>query len=238
MGGFSISKKYGLSAEQRRELNNRVDHIIDGIQKEASSEAGKAFMYTLGGSMAGAAVAYGVPAAIGAVRNARTRANKDKLIEAMKRANPELRNYGKRDVDLVYNSLSMHAPRLLEDPLLGSQVMVDALRRGNNMDIGALSNVSRLTGGSGLAQHESDAVGVLSGGVVRGAETYGKTRMKDYKEMYEKESKEVKRKEGVIGKYQDSNKRLKADLAKARRRRPKNRGTFKLKTKLPGGSKA
>jgi hypothetical protein len=203
MGGFSISKKYGLSAHQRRELNDRVDHILDGIEKEASSEAGKAFMYTLGGSMAGAAVAYGVPAAIGAVRNARTRANKDKLVENMKKANPELRNYSKRDIDLVYNSLAMHAPRLLEDPLLGSQVMVDALRRGNNMDIGALSNVSRLTGGSGLAQHESDAVGMLAGGTGRAAEGYVKTRSSDFKAKATKYEKEVKRKEQVITGYQE-----------------------------------
>lgn len=178
MGGFSISKKYGLNAPQRRSLNKRVDNILDGLEKEAASEAGKAFMYTLGGSMAGAAVAYGVPAAVQGLRNARVRANKDKLIERMKRANPEIRNYSKRDIDLVYNSLAMHAPRVLEDPLLGSQVMADALRRGNNMDIGALSNVSRLTGGSGMQEHERDAVGVLSGGVVRGAEGVAKERYK------------------------------------------------------------
>lgn len=218
MGGFSISKKYGLSAHQRRELNNRVDHILDGIEKEASSEAGKAFMYTLGGSMAGAAVAYGVPAAIGAVRNARTRANKDKLVENMKKANPELRNYSKRDIDLVYNSLAMHAPRLLEDPLLGSQVMVDALRRGNNMDIGALSNVSRLTGGSGLAQHESDAVGMLAGGTGRAAEGYVKVRSADYKSKATKYEKEVKRKEKVITGYQDRNKKLRQQLRDAKKK--------------------
>lgn len=217
MGGFSISKKYGLSAHQRRELNDRVDHILDGIEKEASSEAGKAFMYTLGGSMAGAAVAYGVPAAIGAVRNARTRANKDKLVENMKKANPELRNYSKRDIDLVYNSLAMHAPRLLEDPLLGSQVMVDALRRGNNMDIGALSNVSRLTGGSGLAQHESDAVGMLAGGTGRAAEGYVKTRSSDFKAKATKYEKEVKRKEQVITGYQDRNKKLRQQLRDAKK---------------------
>jgi len=178
MGGFSISKKYNLNAPQRRSLNNRVDSIIDGLNKEAASEAGKAFMYTLGGSMAGAAVAYGVPAALQGVRNARVRANKDKLISEMKRANPEIRNYGQRDIDLVYNSLAMHAPRVLEDPLLGSQVMADALRRGNNMDIGALSNVSKLTGGSGMQEHERDAVGVLSGGVARGAEGVARDRYK------------------------------------------------------------
>ena len=215
MGGYSISKKRGLNSIQRRSLNNRVDSILDGIQKEASSEAGKAFMYTLGGSMAGAAVAYGVPAAIGAVRNARTRANKDTLVEKMKRANPELRNYGKRDIDLVYNSLAMHAPRLLEDPLLGSQVMVDALRRGNNMDIGALSNVSKLTGGSGLAQHESEAVKVLSSGAGRSAEQYGKSRglRTGHEDEISKLKTEVDRKEKAILK-------LKARKFKRKTRRP------------------
>ena len=102
----------------------------------------------------------------------------DKLIANMKRANPEIRNYSQRDIDLVYNSLAMHAPRILEDPLLGSQVMADALRRGNNMDIGALSNVSKLTGGSGIQEHERDAVGVLSSGVARGAEGVARERYK------------------------------------------------------------
>jgi hypothetical protein len=179
MGGFSISKKYGLTAPQRRSLNDRVDNIVHGLEKEASAEAGKAFMYTLGGSMAGATVAYGIPAALESVRNARVRANRDKLIDNMKKANPEIRNFSKRDIDLVYNSLAMHAPRVLEDPLLGGQVMADALRRGNNMDIGALSNVSKLTGGSGIKEHERDAVGVMSAGVVTGSRDVVKERYKD-----------------------------------------------------------
>lgn len=176
MGVFEISKRHGLTGEQRRELRERVDSIVGGLQKEAVSDAGRAFMYTLGGSTAGAAVAYGVPAAISAVRNSRIRANRDRLVQRMMKAHPELRNYSKRDIDLVFNSLAHHAPRMLEDPLLGGQVMLDALQRGNRMDISTLSNVSKLTGGSGLAEHETAATKMLGEGVREGVVEYGKAR--------------------------------------------------------------
>jgi hypothetical protein len=176
MGVFEISKKYGLTAEQRRDLRERMDASSEGLQKEAASDAASAFMYTLAGSTAGAAVAYGVPAAIGAIRNSRIRANRDKLLRAMMSAHPEIRNYSKRDIDLVYNSLSQHAPRMLEDPLLGGQVMLDALQRGNRMDISTLGNVSKLTGGSGLSEHEADATRMFAGGMGDGAKSYVKMK--------------------------------------------------------------
>jgi hypothetical protein len=167
MGAFTISKRYGLTASQRRDLSDRVDSILDGFDKEASG-LGTAFIAALGASAAGAAVSYGVPAAVTAMREARVRADRDRLIEMMSRAHPEIRNFSRREVDLVYNSLSMHSPRVLEDPLLGGQLMLDALRRGNYMDVGQLANVSKLTGGSGLKEHESEAVRVLGTGMTQG----------------------------------------------------------------------
>ncbi|MGA1353684.1 MAG: hypothetical protein ACO32I_02715 [Candidatus Limnocylindrus sp.] len=167
MGAFTISKRYGLTASQRRDLSDRVDSILDGFDKEASG-LGTAFIAALGASAAGAAVSYGVPAAVTAMREARVRADRDRLIEMMSRAHPEIRNFSRREVDLVYNSLSMHSPRVLEDPLLGGQLMLDALRRGNYMDVGQLSNISKLTGGSGLKEHESEAVRVLGTGMTQG----------------------------------------------------------------------
>lgn len=193
MGVFEISKKYGLTAEQRRDLRERMDSINEGLQKEAASDAASAFMYTLAGSTAGAAVAYGVPAAIGAIRNSRIRANRDKLLRAMMSAHPEIRNYSKRDIDLVYNSLSQHAPRMLEDPLLGGQVMLDALQRGNRMDISTLGNVSKLTGGSGLSEHEADATKMFAEGMGEGAKSYVKTK-------YEKGKRSGSSKDGKDGK--------------------------------------
>ena len=167
MGAFTISKRYGLTASQRRDLSDRVDSILDGFDKEASG-LGTAFIAALGASAAGAAVSYGVPAAVTAMREARVRADRDRLIGMMSRAHPEIRNFSRREVDLVYNSLSMHSPRVLEDPLLGGQLMLDALRRGNYMDVGQLANVSKLTGGSGLKEHESEAVRVLGTGMTQG----------------------------------------------------------------------
>ena len=167
MGAYEISKRYGLTAAQRREVADRVDSICDGLDKEASG-LGTAFIAALGASAAGAAVSYGVPAAVTAMRESRTRANRDRLVEMMSRAHPEIRNYSRREIDLVYNSLAMHSPRVLEDPLLGGQLMLDALRRGNYMDVGQLANISKLTGGSGLQEHEREAVRVLGTGMTQG----------------------------------------------------------------------
>ena len=154
----------------------RADEMAEYLIKESMSDAGKAFMYTLGGGMASAGVAYGVPAALEAVQGARIRANKDKLVNKMKAAHPDLKNYSKKDMDLVYNSLAMHAPRVLKDPLVGGQVMLEALRRGNHMDIGQLGNVSKMTGGSGITESQRDAANILAQQVGRGAESYAKDR--------------------------------------------------------------
>ena len=152
--------------------NQRVQSMYDEMTKESASEAGKAFLYTLGGGLASAGVAYGIPAAIEGVRGARIRAGKDKYVAKMRSAHPELKNYSKRDVDLVYNSLAMHSPKILKDPLVGGQVMVEALRRGNHMDLGQLSNVSKMTGGSGISEHEREAANLFAQQVGRGAQDY------------------------------------------------------------------
>jgi len=176
MGAFAISKKYGLTAQERGLLNDRISLIQEGMAKEAMGDAGKAFMYTLSGGLAGSAVAYGVPAAIESVRNARVRANREKHLKEMVSAHPQIRNYSKREIELVYNSLAMHAPRVLTDPLLGGQVMLEALRRGTHMDVGQLSNVSRMTGGAGLKEHEQEAVRVMAQAPQAGATEYHRMR--------------------------------------------------------------
>jgi len=139
------------------------DELIDQtMEKEAASEAGKAFLYTLGGGLASAGVAYGIPAAIEGVRVARTRANKDRYLAKMQAAHPEIKDFSKRDKELVYNSLTMHSPKILKDPLVGGQVMLEALRRGNHMDMGQLANVSKMTGGAGATEHEREAANILA----------------------------------------------------------------------------
>lgn len=130
-----------------------------------ASDIGTAVAWGLGTGLASAAVAYGLPAALSSIKDARVRADRDKLIQRMMAANPELRNYPRRDIDLVFNSLAIHAPDVLKDPLVGGQIMEDALRRGNRMDIGALNNISRLGGGSGLKTHEQAAINELTGSV-------------------------------------------------------------------------
>ena len=175
MSIYSVSKKYGLTPSQRHDVNHRVLSAVDGLHKiaagqaaSAGTEAAKTFAIALGGSAAGAAVAYGMPAAINAVREAKLRANRDKFISSMKKVHPEISNFSKRDVDIVYNSLAIHAPNLLRDPLVGGQVILDSLTRGRRMDISTLSNVSKLTGGSGLGEPSRDAVKMLSSGTQTG----------------------------------------------------------------------
>jgi len=172
MSIYSTSKKYGLTPSQRHDVNHRVLGAVEGLHKlaaakatSAGAEAAKTFAIALGGSAAGAAVAYGMPAAINAVREAKLRANRDKFISNMKKVHPELNNHAKRDIDIVYNSLAIHAPNLLRDPLVGGQVMLDSLVRGRRMDVGTLSNVSKLTGGSGLSDPSKNAVSMIAKGV-------------------------------------------------------------------------
>lgn len=138
---------------------------VQMVKAASSGEMGKAVMWGLGTGLASAAVAYGLPAALSSIKDARVRANRDVLLRKMMAANPELKNYSRRDIDLVFDSLAMHAPDILKDPLVGGQVMEDALRRGNRMDIGALNNVGKLGGGSGLRSHEQAAIDQITGTV-------------------------------------------------------------------------
>lgn len=143
----------------------RAKARANSIVKTASgmSEASKAMLYGIGSGIATAGISYGVPAAIESMRNARVRSNRDKLVGQMARAFPEIKNYSRRDVDLVFNSLAMHSPRVLKDPLVGGQTMLEALQRGNRMDVGALSSISKLTGGSGIHSHEQEAIKAVAG---------------------------------------------------------------------------
>lgn len=178
MSTYSTSKKRGLTPSQRRDVHHRVMGALEGLNKIAAAqatgagaEAAKTFAIALGGSAAGAAVAYGMPAAINAMREAKLRSNRDKFVGSMKKVHPELNNFSKRDIDIVYNSLAIHAPNLLRDPLVGGQVMLESLTRGRRMDISTLSNVSKLTGGSGLSDPTRDAVKMISSGVQSGVQS-------------------------------------------------------------------
>lgn len=212
---------------RRAKVRNMHAYLEKAAADKGTSEATKAFLYTLGGGLASAGVAYGIPAAIESIRGARIRANKDKLVGEMRKAHPELKDYSKRDVDLVYNSLSMHSPKVLRDPLLGGQIMVEALRRGNHMDMGQLSNVSRMTGGTGVSDHEREAANIFAQQMGRGVQDYAgrkydaatDTRLQDSIKVERVKGEENRkstlfrgRKEGLVNKilakkYEDHRKR-------------------------------
>ena len=166
-----------MSIKDALRRRKRVDSLVEEhLEKGAMTDAGKAFLYTMGGGLASAGVAYGVPAALESIQGLRIRNYKDKFLAKMKAAHPEIKNFSRRDIDLVYNSLSLHAPKVLKDPLVGGQVMLQALQRGNNMDIGMLGNVSKMTGGSGVSEHQRDAANMLARQIGQGAMDYGKAR--------------------------------------------------------------
>ena len=54
--------------------------------------------------------------------------------------------------------------------------MVEALRRGNHMDLGQLSNVSKMTGGTGISDHEREADNIMARSVGTAGTDWAKRR--------------------------------------------------------------
>ena len=122
-------------------------------------------------STAGAAISMGVPKLVDAIRSASIRRNKDEYLKAMKDAHPELKNVSQRDLDLAYNSMAMHSPGVIKDPLLGGQVMKEITGRAMRWDLNQYSTLNRTAGG-GLADYEHSALQQLSKGVSNAGSVY------------------------------------------------------------------
>lgn len=159
---MSVLDKYNFPQHVKDRIMTKVASTIAQID-ESNVKTAESVTTALVGGTAAAAVAYGIPKLFDAIAASRIRANKSKNIEAMKRVHPELRMFSERSLDIAYNSLAVHAPSVLEDPLVGGQMIRDIAQRGS-MDINQLKTVSQLRG-NGLTNNELEGVKMLSKGV-------------------------------------------------------------------------
>ena len=198
---MSIKEKYNLSDQQAQNVVGAVSDVL-GIEQEKvaismagvksgiknlsdkavnrvgnMSDAEKAVFFPVAAGAASAAVSYGVPAAIEAVKGAKIRVNKNKYIKQMKKVHPELRNMPKEDLEIAYNSIAMHTPHILKDPLLGGQTLKQ-FAKFRMADVTQLNEISRLRGTRPLDQAMFNATEALSRGVREGISGYNVERIR------------------------------------------------------------
>lgn len=166
---MSVLDKYNFPPHVKERIMTKVASTISDIQDGHLKTAGSMAASIVGGTAA-AAISYGIPKLFDAISASRIRANKQKNLDAMKRVHPELRMFSDRSLDIAYNSLAIHAPSVLEDPLVGGQMIRDIAQRGS-MDVNQLRTVSQL-GGNGLTNNELESVKMLGKGVMDSANYY------------------------------------------------------------------
>ena len=110
------------------------------------SETQRAFITPLVGGVAAGGVAFGLPAALDKVREVRVKRNRDKYISAMKDVHPDLKGINKKDLHVAYNSMAMHSPHVLRDPLLGGQTL--RMSKYRQADVNSLNEINKLRGNS------------------------------------------------------------------------------------------
>lgn len=152
-------------------------------EKIALSETQRAFVTPIVGGITGGAVAYGLPAALEKIREVRVRRNRDSYITAMKDVHPDLKGIPKKDLHIAYNSLAMHSPHVLRDPLLGGQELL-RMSRYRQADINSLNEMNKLRGNSMMDQAFMNATNMVAGGVTEGFKGYQAQRMADQDQAY------------------------------------------------------
>lgn len=163
---MSIQESFNLTERQYQEVVGRTLDSL-GHTKEAMSDAAKAFAYPVASGMATAALSYGVPSAIQAVKASRIRANRDKYIQNMKNVHPDMKEIPTGDLHIAYNSMAMHTPDILKDPLLGGQTL-KRMARHRMADVNSLNEIGRLRGTNPLDQALNNATQALATGVGTG----------------------------------------------------------------------
>lgn len=152
-------------------------------EKIALSETQRALVTPIVGGIAAGGVAYGLPAAIDKVREVRVNRNRDKYIASMKDVFPDLKGIPKKDLHIAYNSLAMHAPHVLRDPLLGGQELL-RMSRYRQADLNALNELNKLRGNSMMDQAFMNATNAVAGGVADGFKGYQSQRAADQDQAY------------------------------------------------------
>jgi hypothetical protein len=157
--------------------------MSDQQEKVALSETTRAFVTPMVAGVAAGSVAYGLPAALDKVRDVRIRRNRDKYITAMKDVHPDLRGMNKKDLHIAYNSLAMHSPHVLRDPLLGGQELL-RMSKYRQADVNSLNEINKLRGNSMREQGCMNATNFVAGGITEGFKGYQAQRQADSDQAY------------------------------------------------------
>jgi len=152
-------------------------------EKVALSETQRSFLTPIVGGIAAGGVAYGLPAALDKVREVRVRRNRDKYITAMKDVHPDLKGIPKKDLHIAYNSMAMHSPHVLRDPLLGGQELL-RMSKYRQADVNSLNEINKLRGNSMMDQAFMNATNIIAGGVGEGFKGYQAQRLADQDQAY------------------------------------------------------
>jgi hypothetical protein len=147
------------------------------------SETQRAFITPLVGGVAAGAVAYGLPAALDKVRSVRVRRNRDKYITSMKDVHPDLKGVPKKDLHVAYNSMAIHSPHVLRDPLLGGQELL-RMSKYRQANIATLNEMNKLRDNSMMDQAFLNATNLVAGGVGEGFKGYQAQRLMDQDQAY------------------------------------------------------
>lgn len=165
---MNIKEMYGLTDDQ---MHNVLERTQESFEKVGMSDALKTGLGVAGMSLASAGVAYAIPAAVEAVRESRVRRNRDEYIANMTKVFPEIKSIPKSDLHTAYNSLAMHSPHVLSDPLLGGQTL-KSMANYRQADISALNEINKLRGGSLTDQALLNASNIAASGINDGYKTY------------------------------------------------------------------
>jgi hypothetical protein len=152
-------------------------------EKIALSETTRALATPIVAGLAAGSVAYGLPAAVDKVREVRVRRNRDKYITAMKDVHPDLKGIPKKDLYIAYNSMAMHSPHVLRDPLLGGQELL-RMSKYRQADVNSLNEINKLRGNSMMDQAFMNATNFVASGVSEGFRGYQAQRVADQDQKY------------------------------------------------------
>lgn len=163
---------YDLTDEQLANVLQRVEDSLATEKIAFDWDTAKSVGVPIVGALGAAAVSYGVPAAVEAIRAARIRANRDKYISEMKKVHPDMRSMSEQDLHIAYNSIAQHTPDVLQDPLLGGQTLKQ-MAQFRMANVSALNEISRLRGQRPLDVAFQTATNFLGQGAVDAAKSYG-----------------------------------------------------------------
>jgi len=167
-----IQYAYNLTDEQIADALQRVEDSLATEKIAFDWDTAKAIGTPIVGALGAAAMSYGVPAAVEAVRAARIRANRDKYLSEMKKVHPDMRSMSEQDLHIAYNSIAQHTPDVLQDPLLGGQTLKQ-MAQFRMANVSALNEISRLRGQRPLDLAFQSATNFMGQGMVDAAKSYG-----------------------------------------------------------------